>query len=58
MEKRIKIWLHSGSTSDIKEVTLDKTILGSAFLIIIFAVVGHPLLDMTTIVLKRSHLII
>ena len=40
MKKRIKIWFHVGSTSDIKEVTLRKSVLGFASLIIIFAVVG------------------
>jgi murein DD-endopeptidase MepM/ murein hydrolase activator NlpD len=40
MKKRIKIWFHSGSTSDIKEVTLHKSVLGFASLIIIFAVIG------------------
>ena len=40
MKKRIKIWFHSGSTSDIKEVTLQKSVLGFASLIIIFAVIG------------------
>jgi len=54
MEKRIKIWLHSGSTSDIKEVTLDKTILGSAFLIIIFAVVGVSFVGYDYYCLKKK----
>ena len=40
MKKRIKIWFHSGSTSDIKEVTFHKSVLGFASLIIIFAVIG------------------
>jgi len=40
MKKRIKIWFHSGSTSDIKEVTLLKSVFGFASLVIIFAVVG------------------
>ena len=39
MKKRIKIWFHSGSTSDIKEVTFHKSALGFASLIIIIAVV-------------------
>ncbi len=54
MEKRIKIWLHSGSTSDIREVTLDKTILGSAFLIIIFAVVGASFVGYDYYCLKKK----
>ena len=54
MEKRIKIWLHLGSTSDIKEVTLDKTILGSAFLIIIFAVVGASFVGYDYYCLKKK----
>lgn len=54
MEKRIKIWLHSGATSDIKEVTLDKTILGSAFLIIIFAVVGASFVGYDYYCLKKK----
>ncbi|MDA3918148.1 MAG: M23 family metallopeptidase [Deltaproteobacteria bacterium] len=40
MKKRIKIWFHSGSTSDIKEITVHKAVLGFAFLIIIFVVTG------------------
>ncbi len=40
MKKRIKIWFHSGSTSDIKEITVHKAVLGFAFLTIIFAVAG------------------
>lgn len=40
MRKRIKIWFHSGSTSDIKEFSIHKTVLGIALLITISAVAG------------------
>ncbi|MEN8210670.1 MAG: peptidoglycan DD-metalloendopeptidase family protein [Thermodesulfobacteriota bacterium] len=54
MKKRIKIWFHSGSTSDIKEVTLNKKVLGSAFLIIIFAVVGASFVGYDYYCLKKN----
>ena len=56
MKKRIKIWFHSGSTSDIKEVTLQKSVLGFAFLIIIFAVIGAPFVGYDYYCLKMESL--
>jgi len=54
MKKRIKIWFHSGSTSDIKEVTLHKSVLGFASLIIIFAVVGASFVGYDYYSLKKE----
>ena len=37
MRKRIKIWFHSGATSDIKEFSIHKAVLGLILFIIISA---------------------
>ncbi len=40
MKKRIKIWFHSGSTSNIKEFSINKVVLGCAGLVIIALIAG------------------
>ena len=35
MKKSIKIWFHSGATSDIREITIHKAVLGITFIIFI-----------------------
>ncbi len=40
MRKRIKIWFHSGATSDIREFSIHKTILGFIILVVISAIGG------------------
>ena len=40
MKKRIKIWFHSGNTSDIREFTFHKAVLGFIFLFLGVAVAG------------------
>jgi murein DD-endopeptidase MepM/ murein hydrolase activator NlpD len=40
MRKRIKIWFHSGTTSDIREFSIHKAILGLVLLIVISAIGG------------------
>ncbi|MCD4678233.1 MAG: M23 family peptidase, partial [Desulfobacula sp.] len=40
MRKRIKIWFHSGATSDIREFSIHKTILGFILLVVISAIGG------------------
>ena len=40
MRKSIKIWFHSGTTSDIREFSIHKTILGGIFFIMVAAIAG------------------
>jgi len=40
MKKRIKIWFHAGSTSDIREITIHKAVLGMAGLLLITVIAG------------------
>ncbi len=40
MKKRIKIWFHSGSTSDIREVTIHKAVLVTTALLLTAVVSG------------------
>lgn len=54
MKKRIKIWFHSGSSSGIKEVTLHKSSLGIASLIIIFAIIGTSFVGYDYYFLKKE----
>lgn len=40
MRKKIKIWFHSGSTSDIKEFSLHKALLGGILLLVLSSIAG------------------
>jgi len=40
MKKRIKIWFHSGSTSDIREITIHKAVLGISALFLVAVIAG------------------
>jgi murein DD-endopeptidase MepM/ murein hydrolase activator NlpD len=40
MKKSIKIWFHSGATSDIREITIHKAVLGITFIIFIAVITG------------------
>ncbi|MCP4671316.1 MAG: M23 family metallopeptidase [Desulfobacula sp.] len=40
MKKRIKIWFHSGSTSNIREITIHKAVLGTTALLLIAVMAG------------------
>jgi len=40
MKKRIKIWFHSGSTSDIREFSIHKVVLGCTGLVLIALIAG------------------
>jgi len=40
MRKRIKIWFHSGATSDIKEFSIHKTAVGAVFLVAVCVITG------------------
>ena len=53
MRSRVKIWFHSGITSDIREFSIHKTILGLAVLIIIFAISGASFIGYDYLQLKK-----
>ncbi len=54
MKKRIKIWFHSGSTSDIREITIHNAVLGCAALLIIAVVAGASYIGYDYYRLKNS----
>ncbi len=53
MRKRIKIWFHSGTTSDIREFSIHKTLLSFMLLIIICAIGGASFIGYDYLQLKK-----
>jgi len=53
MRKRIKIWFHSGATSDIREFSINKTLLSFMLLIIISAMGGAGYIGYDYLHLKK-----
>ncbi len=53
MTKRIKIWFHSGATSDIKEFSIHKAVLGFITLINISAIAGASFIGYDYLQLKK-----
>lgn len=53
MKKRIKIWFHSGATSDIKEFSIHKAVLGFIALIVISAIAGASFIGYDYLQLKK-----
>ena len=53
MKKRIKIWFHSGATSDIKEFSIHKAALGFITLIGISAIAGASFIGYDYLQLKK-----
>jgi len=56
MKKRIKIWFHSGATSDIKEFSIHKAALGFITLICISAIAGASFIGYDYLQLKKISL--
>jgi len=53
MKKRIKIWFHSGATSDIREFSIHKAVAGFIALIGIFAIAGASFIGYDYLKLKK-----
>jgi murein DD-endopeptidase MepM/ murein hydrolase activator NlpD len=53
MRKRIKIWFHSGATSDIREFSIHKAVLGIGFVIALAAVAGATFIGVDYFRLKN-----
>ncbi len=53
MRKRIKIWFHSGATSDIREFSIHKAVLGIVFFIALAAVTGATFIGVDYFRLKN-----
>jgi murein DD-endopeptidase MepM/ murein hydrolase activator NlpD len=53
MRKRIKIWFHSGATSDIREFSIHKTVLGITFFIALAAIAGASFIGIDYFRLKK-----
>ncbi|WP_457554215.1 peptidoglycan DD-metalloendopeptidase family protein [Desulfobacula sp.] len=61
MKKRIKIWFHSGATSDIREFSIHKVLLGFIILIGVFAIggtsfVGYDYLRLKNVLFNNNSL--
>jgi murein DD-endopeptidase MepM/ murein hydrolase activator NlpD len=56
MKGRIKIWFHSGTTSDIREIAVPKAVLWFAFLIIFSTVIGASFIGYDYYLLKNNIL--